>query len=46
MPIYRIEKLCGEYMMFQHFKRAGENVFLEGMQPENIYFVKKGLFVS
>ena len=33
-------------MRYQVYKRAGENVILEGMMGDCLFFVKKGLFVS
>ena len=46
IPIFRVEKICTDNLRFQVFKRAGENVFLEDMIGDSVYFVRKGLFVS
>lgn len=46
MPAQRVEKICSDFIKFHVFRRAGENVVLEGMMGENLYFVRRGLFVS
>ena len=38
--------MCSENLKYRVFKRAGENVFLEGMKGDSIYIIKKGTFVS
>ena len=46
MPQFRVEKICTEHMRFQVYERAGENVVLEDMVGDCVYFVTRGLFVS
>lgn len=46
MPHYRVEKICLENMKFQKYTHAGQNVVLEDMSGDYLYFVKKGSFVS
>jgi len=46
MPQFRVEKICAEHMRFQVYARAGENVVLEDMLGDCVYFVTRGLFVS
>ncbi|TNV84190.1 hypothetical protein FGO68_gene8219 [Halteria grandinella] len=46
MPQFRVDQLCTQSLLFQRFRRAGENVVLEGMGGEYLYFTKKGMFAS
>jgi hypothetical protein len=46
MPVVKLEKMCIECCKYSMFKRAGENVFIEGMHAEYLYIVIKGAFIS
>jgi hypothetical protein len=46
MPHYRVEKICSEYMKFQKIEKPGENVIVEGMSGDHVFFVSSGMIVS
>lgn len=46
MNLLKLEEFLVKQGLLSHYRKAGEYVFKEGMIADNLYIVKKGLFVA